>query len=250
MNGIFSRLSTRNWLFYVTVMCFLLGGLLAANLNTQGSLRAELGAGGSARLPWLVETLKEQRDTNAQLKNTINDLREQVADYEADLAKSGRQASTLNRELQDLKFLVGLTAAVGPGVVVTLNDDRSKKIGDPESDLYIVHDYDLRNLVNELFSAGAEAIAINDQRIVARTAIRCVGPNIMINGEPTAAEFVVRAIGSSHDLEGALNIPNGIIDVLRMGVKVKVEKSEKVQVPAFSGATHVKHARPAGPGQE
>ena len=103
---------------------------------------------------------------------------------------------------------------------------------------------------NKLFSAGAEAIAINDQRIVARTAIRCVGPNIMINGEPTAAEFVVRAIGSSHDLEGALNIPNGIIDVLRMGVKVKVEKSEKVQVPAFSGATHVKHARPAGPGKE
>ena len=140
MNGIFSRLSTRNWLFYVTVMCFLLGGLLAANLNTQGSLRAELGAGGSARLPWLVETLKEQRDTNAQLKNTINDLREQVADYEADLAKSGRQASTLNRELQDLKFLVGLTAAVGPGVVVTLNDDRAKKIGDPESDLYMSHD--------------------------------------------------------------------------------------------------------------
>lgn len=245
MNAIFSRLSTRNWLFYVTAMCFVLGGLLAANLNTQGSLRAELGGGGSARVPWLVETLKEQRDTNTQLKSTIKDLRDQLADYEADLAKSGRQASALNREMQDLKFLVGLTPAVGPGVVVTLNDNRTKKIGDPQSDLYIVHDYDLRNLVNELFAAGAEAIAINDQRIIGRTAIRCVGPNIMINGEPTAAEFVVRAIGNSHDLEGALNIPNGIVDVLRMGVKVKVEVSDKVQVPAFSGATHVRHARAA-----
>lgn len=248
MNQIFSRLSTRNWLFHVTLMCFLLGALLAANLNTQWSVK-QLG-GIPGRMPALAEAYKEQRDRNKDLEGTIKGLRDQLSTYESAQANQSKQAKALSEQLQELKFLVGLTAVRGPGVIVTLDDNKTKRIGDPQSDMYIVHDYDLRNLLNELNAGGAEAIAINEHRITVRTAIRCVGPTVMINGEPTAAPFVLRAIGNIHDLQGALDIPNGIVDVLRVGVKVKVESSEMMEIPAFTGPTNVKYAKPVPPGQE
>jgi uncharacterized protein YlxW (UPF0749 family) len=251
MNQVFSRLGSKNWLFHVTLMCFLLGALLAANLNTQGSMRQQLGLpAGAGRVPWLVEALKEQRDTNEKLKATIAELRAKTEEYEQELSQRSRESSSLNRELQEVKFLLGLTPARGPGVIVTLDDNKSKRVGDIDSDLYIVHDFDLRNVVNELWAAGAEAISINDHRIVARTAIRCVGPNAMINGEPTAAPFVIKAIGNPADLEGALNIPNGVVDLMRVGIKVKIERGQFIEVPAFTGATTVKYAKPVPLKQE
>lgn len=247
MDGIFSRLSTRNWIFYVTLMCFVLGALIAANLNTQASLKDELGIQSSqsgGRLPWLVEALKEQRNTNENLNLTIKELRIKAEGYEEELAKRGKQAQTINTELQDLKFLAGLTPVKGPGLIITLDDNRNKPLGEPDSDLYIVHDYDLRNLVNELMAGGAEAIAINDQRITSRTAIRCVGPSTMINGQPTAAPFIVTVIGSPKDLEGVMNIPNGVGDILRMGVKVRIERGQNLEAPAYSGPTNFRYAKP------
>lgn len=245
MNQIFNRLASRNWLFYVTLMCFALGALLAANLNTQRAMSEEFGiSGANTRLPWLMEQLKAQKESYESLKDTNAELRDKIESYERDLSQSGREEGAIQNELREMKFLVGLREATGPGVTVTLDDDRSKSVGDPDSDLYIVHDFDLRNVVNELWAAGAEAICINDHRIIARTAIRCVGPNAMINGEPTAAPFEIKAIGNPRDLEGALNIPNGVVDVMRVGLKVKIDRSNSIRIPAYTGPTSVKYAKP------
>lgn len=245
MNQVFTRLGVRNWLFYVTLMCFLLGALLAANLNTQGSIRKELGVGEGVRnVPSLLAALKEQQATNDNLKKDIAALRQLNTNYEDELANRGKATTSLNQELQDLKFQVGLTPVQGPGIIITLDDNRSKKIGDPDADMYIVHDFDLRNVVNELYAAGAEAIAINDHRIVGRTAIRCVGPTTLINGEATAAPFKIQAVGNPPDLDGGLNIPNGILDLLRIGLQVKVERSQNIKIPAFTGATSFRYAKP------
>jgi uncharacterized protein YlxW (UPF0749 family) len=72
----------------------------------------------------------------------------------------------------------------------------------------------------------------------------------MINGEPTAAPFVIKAIGNPADLEGALNIPNGVVDLMRVGIKVKIERGQFIEVPAFTGATTVKYAKPVPLKQE
>jgi len=167
--------------------------------------------------------------------------------YEEELTQRGKQAQAIGREFQDLKFIAGLTAVKGPGIIVTLDDNKSKRVGEIDSDLYIVHDFDLRNVVNELWAAGPEAISINGHRLVTNTAIRCVGPNAMINGDPTAAPFVIKAIGNPPDLEGALNIPNGVVDLMKVGIKVKIERSPNLEVPAFTGATSVKYAKPVPP---
>ncbi|MCC6483529.1 MAG: DUF881 domain-containing protein [Armatimonadetes bacterium] len=255
MNGFFSQLSVRRWLFNVTLMCLLLGGLLAATLNTQAGLKRDLGLEGGAqggRLPWLVQTLKEQRDTNENLKGTIQGLRKQVEKYETAVADTSKTTDALNKEVQDLKLLSGLTTVKGQGVVVTLDDNKKSSLLQSQSEdangfpMYIVHDWDLRAFVSELFASGAEAVSINEHRLSSRSSIRCVGPVIMVNGDPAAPPFVIKAIGDSKALASALNMPGGVVDSARadgVGPKVKVEPSAGLEIPPFTGGTNFKYAR-------
>lgn len=257
MNAFVSQLASRKWLFHVTLMCLLLGGLLAATLNTQAGLKRDLGLEGGAqggRLPWLVQALKEQRDTNENLKGTIQGLRKQVEKYETAAADTSKTTGALNKEVQDLKLLSGLTTVRGPGVLVTLDDNKKSSLLQAQPDdgsgfpLYIVHDWDLRAFVSELFASGAEAVSINEHRISSRSSVRCVGPVILVNGDPAAPPFVIKAIGDSKGLASALNMPGGVVDSARadgVGPKVKVDLSDNLEIPPFTGATNFKYARPA-----
>ena len=90
-------------------------------------------------------------------------------------------------------------------------------------------------MINELKNAGAEAISINDQRIVTTTAISCRGNTIDINGEKVGAPFVIKAIGLPEYLS-ALSRPGGYMEALKeAGVNVKLEKSNSIKIPKYSG---------------
>ncbi len=85
-----------------------------------------------------------------------------------------------------------------------LQDGKPKSNRAFESERLIVHDYDLQLVVNELTASGAEAIAINGQRVISRTAIRCVGPTIMVNNVPIVPPFEILAVGDPGTLAGGL----------------------------------------------
>ena len=88
-----------------------------------------------------------------------------------------------------------------------------KKFGNDALQI-IVHDTDILEIVNVLRNAGAEAISINDQRIIATTPISCIGTVIKINDEKIGGPYVIRAIGNSDYLKTALDIPGGILKIL------------------------------------
>jgi hypothetical protein len=109
----------------------------------------------------------------------IRQLRQRINELENAFASGTKQAQVLSQSLQEAKMLAGLLEVEGPGIELTLQDSKKRPSGDsPEllPELYTIHDYDLLRVVNELRQAGAEAISINGQRIVASTAIRCTGP--------------------------------------------------------------------------
>ena len=149
----------------------------------------------------------------------------------------------------DLRYLsltdhriAGLTDAEGPGIEITLADSANSQAQADSTD--IVHDRDLRDVVNELYGAGAEAISINSERIVANTAIRCVGNTIMINDKRCSSPFVIKAIGDSASLESALNIRGGVLDVLRLyNIQVNVTKYEKIKLQKFTGHISFTYAK-------
>jgi uncharacterized protein YlxW (UPF0749 family) len=235
------------WVWQVTGLCFVLGLLLAGSVRTVNNVRK---SGGASRLgfspvqqdPRLSKKIEEQ-------DKEIAELRAQKTALENTLAKGTGEASLLNKELQDTKLVAGLTNVKGPGIVLTLKD--SKK-GPPsnrsfEIDNYIIHDVTLQRALNELNASGAEAIAINGQRITGRTAIRCVGPTAQINGVPLASPYEIHAIGDPNTLNGGLTIPEGFAEFIQSydPEMIRIEKRSEIYVPGYTGTTDFKHAKPA-----
>ena len=99
-----------------------------------------------------------------------------------------------------------------------------------------------------MLASGAEAIAVNDQRIIASTSIRCAGTRILINNAPMSPPFVITAIGPSADMENGLRMRGGVVDMFRimedLSDMVKIEKSDHLVIPAYSGSTQFKYAKP------
>lgn len=109
----------------------------------------------------------------------------------------------------------------------------------------MVHDEDLLKIVNELRAGGAEAISINDQRIIAISEIRCVGPTININSTRYAPPYVIKAIGNPETLQAALNLKGGIVDTLKFyGIKIDIQTSNNIVVPKYSDPIRFFYAKP------
>ena len=152
--------------------------------------------------------------------------------------------------LSNARFLAGLTSVQGPGIVVTLNDSKrhiSRKIPPGMAPPDIIHDTDINQVVNELKATGAEAIAINDQRLVATSPVRCVGPTISVNNVPQTPPFVIKAIGNPKALTVGLNIPGGIGDQIGRfdHAMFSVKQTEALRLPAYSGGSEPRYAKPA-----
>ena len=103
----------------------------------------------------------------------------------------------------------------------------------------LVHDGDLIQVVSILKNAGAEAISINDQRIVNTTAITCDGYVVRINGEKVGAPFEIKAIGSPEYLKGSLEVSGYMEIMVNDGVIVDIKKSNSITIPKYEGVlTH------------
>ncbi|MBM3269375.1 MAG: DUF881 domain-containing protein [Candidatus Sericytochromatia bacterium] len=135
---------------------------------------------------------------------------------------------------------------VGPGVEVLIKDSAKPLAKGEDPNIAIVHNDDLLRLVNELRTAGAEAIVINDQRMVESSEVTCAGTTILVNKSRIAPPFVIRAIGDPDTMVNALKMRGGIVEYLQFyGIQVNISKKSEVLVPAFSGSTLRKFAKPA-----
>lgn len=244
---------TRHWVWYITAISFVTGALFAASLRTQGKLREGFGDTTVVwRVDWLAERWRAARDENKELRETIQSLYATLAEYDKTMAEGGQVQKLLSKELQKYKVLMGLTELKGPGVVLTLKDSTLRApANDPEmAEGLIIHDRDLQQIVNELRAAGAEAIAINEQRLVERSAIRCVGPVTHINNVPTGPPYVITAIGDPQVLRSGLTIKGGVIDGLKLlQFPVELKTMTEVRVPAFGGSSELKYAQPVEPAE-
>ena len=151
-------------------------------------------------------------------------------------------------ELNRNNTLIGLTNVVGEGVIVTMKDDSSVTVEtiSPTDDIsrHIVHDADIKSIVNELKNAGAEAISINGQRVVSTTSITCEGNVININGEKVGSPFIIKAIGQSLRLYSALVRGGGYVQILNAaGTPTTVKQSDNIQIPKYTGIISSKYLK-------
>ena len=136
-------------------------------------------------------------------------------------------------------MLLGLTDVVGDGIIITAKDGQVNVATDSINQ-YLVHDSDLREIVSELINAGAEAISINDQRIVNTTCINCAGNVISINGQKVTSPFIIKAIGNQELLYG-IDRPGGYIQFIRDYTSIEIKKSNNISIKKYNGALTSKY---------
>lgn len=191
-----------------------------------------------------IETMRETelREELADLKAKYEEIDEKISEtenkineYKTELANNADSSQLLQNEIAEAEDYLGYTPLVGEGIEVILSDGND-----------IIQYYDLLKLVNNLNEAGAEAISINDERIINTSAISLVGTRIiLVNEKKISGPYFVKAIGNQKYLESAITIKGGYKDLLEEeGKNIEYNLKDSVLIPAYDGEDILlKHAK-------
>jgi uncharacterized protein YlxW (UPF0749 family) len=188
----------------------------------------------------------EQED----LRQQISAAEDEVRQFQQETTSSSVALDQLNQQLAAARLGVGLTAVHGPGVIVEIAD--SKRIvppGENPANFVVLVD-DLRDIVAALWASGAEAISINDERLVATSSIYGVGASVLVNTAFLSPPFRIQAIGSDGLLERFQSHPAFLGRVARriefFGLEFATQAASDLNLPAFVGSTRFRWAVPVG----
>jgi len=214
--------------------------------TTQGSDQG--GLIPVAKAQGYLEELKKVRAEKDAALQQLNELEERLNKIEKQKADEDFFLKGVVADLEKYKMAAGVVDVKGPGVVITVDDPLPT---DDFSDGYsvIMLRYELLlSLVNKLKEAGAEAISINGQRIIATTEISLAGDNVNINTIPTAPPYIIKAIGNPDTIESTLTIRFGIIEQMKSyNLRISIEKMEQIEIPRYSGILKYRYAEPLEP---
>ena len=202
-----------------------------------------------ARLPRryrLADLIEQEQRSAATLRQEVATLRAEVQAERAAAVKRSGGSSTAKKRLDAIRASAGLTAVRGAGIKVTLDDSRLDT-PPPDSNVndLVIHSQDVQAVVNALWRAGAEGMAINGQRLVSTSAVLCVGNTLLLNGTVHSPPYVVTAIGASRDRFDADQLVRRLkASATAYGLKFSVERSTSLDVPPYRGSTALTYAQP------
>jgi uncharacterized protein YlxW (UPF0749 family) len=198
----------------------------------------------------LVELIRAEEARVDALAAKVEELSSQVALVQRNPAANPEIVSALNAQIDAVAAHAGLTPVLGPGLVVTLKD--SVLAQSPSGDLndLVIHEQDLQAVINALWAGGAEAMSVNGQRVLATTAIRCVGNTLLLHGSVYSPPYVIRVVADAEGVRSALGRDPAVAQFRRaveqFELRFTVADSERLIIPAFEGSLALKTARPAG----
>ncbi len=201
-----------------------------------------------ARLPRrfrLVGLIHREQAQAVDLRAEADRLRDRLTAIRRDAATRHSGSADADRQLNGIEANNGLVAVTGPGVKVTLDDSSMKQSPTGNVNDLVIHSQDVQAVANGLWGAGAEALAVNGQRVVPTSAILCVGNTLLINGTVHSPPFRFTALGAQ--LHTAFTndplVQRFAEDADRFKLGFKVEDKDRVDVPAYTGTTQVRFAR-------
>ena len=225
----------------IGLICIVLGIFVAIQFKTvqKNVLQGLSPIQKSTQLVTELTKLKNERDL---LQSEVETLDARLKEIEETESRGSVLIKNLNEDLNKYKALSGLVDVAGQGIEVLIDNPQRSIDSAYESNL--VYDYELiLSMVNELNAAGAEAISINDQRVLSTTEIRAAGENINVNKIPQNLPLVIRAIGNNVTLENAITNRMGIVSELRdRKYIVEVKRMEKVTILKYAGAVEFRYA--------
>ncbi len=224
------------WHISLTLVFLILGFLLATAFNTQQIL----GERSGLRKQTLIEFIKKRRDERTRLGKDLIEIRKELENQTSKIAGTEGIVATFSETLEELRLRAGLKAVKGPGLEIVLRDAPRPPIGE-ETDDFLIHDYDLQIVVNALWRGGAEAIAINGERLAVGTGIRSAGSTILINSKPQGGPYRIKVIGNTKALLRILNTDSDAALLTsdysqKYGLVVKTMKRKQLFLPPYYGS--------------
>lgn len=219
---------------FVFAASIIIGILIAMNINfTRNPSMAFLTA----------KQYSDAYNEKNKLISDIDDLRNKYYEYDTKLnrfeygSEKNQVTEEIKNELAINKIVMGTSDVQGPGLEITLNDASSEFMTDEFSyQIRVIHDVDMLNVINDLRSAGAEAISLNGQRIVDRSEITCDGPFLRVNGVKIAAPFYILVIGEKDVLKNyMLQSDKYIAKLINRKIRVNIVQENLIKISAYSG---------------
>jgi uncharacterized protein YlxW (UPF0749 family) len=238
------------WRFGVPVVCLLAGLLLAATHGVSG--------GGEIRrsdAPRLVDLVREAQKSVNRLTSERDSLVKSVDNHHGGSPSADAALTAITNRSDKLAVDAGMDPLRGPGLVVTLNDAQRDAEGrfprDASPDDLVVHQQDIEGVLDALWSAGAEGIQMQDQRIIGTSAPRCVGNTLLLNGRTYSPPYIVTAIGDAGAMQAALAASPLVTlykqYVVRFGLGYTEQPRPQIDLVGHSEPVRMKFAKPAGP---
>jgi uncharacterized protein YlxW (UPF0749 family) len=236
--------SVPSWQVTLGAALLALGFLIAAQLGSEGP---RVRYTTQERTP-LLETATELQAQQDDLKARILQLRAGIQAVEGDSSGSADQVRQLNADLEKARIAAGLIPLTGTGLVMRLDDSQVPVPQDASEADYLVGSRDIRSVVEELWMAGAEAVAVNGERVTPTTAIIDIGSSLLVNSAYLAPPYQVTALGAP-GLYDRLSRSPGFVDFVRAraeayGIRLSFAEPESVDMPAFAGTVTLRYSRP------
>jgi uncharacterized protein YlxW (UPF0749 family) len=232
------------------------------------TLAGRIAVGAVFATAGLLFITSAQTARGSDLRGDATDLRSLVQQQEDDVAAHDRRVAALRRQVEGLTATVGdpgvkrvagtadrLAAAAGAtpvsgaGLQVSL-DDAARNRAVPDGvvpDTLIVHQQDVQAVVNAMWAGGATAVALQGQRVISTSAVRCVGNVLHLQGRLYAPPFTVAAVGDPSRLAAALSASPAVgaylRDVQRVGLGWELKTEDALTVPAWAGSLSMVRAR-------
>jgi uncharacterized protein YlxW (UPF0749 family) len=229
----------------IAIVALVFGFVAAAQLRTQlitPSNRVE-------RNQALVRSVQELELINANDRQRITQLRGQISGQEAKAAQRDAATRQLRDEVAALRAHAGETALHGPGVTVDLANGRPSGNSSDESQSYLADFQDVQDVVNLLFAAGAEGVAVSGRRVTPLSGFQGQAGTVEIDqGPPLLAPFHVAAVGNRSQMEEMVSDTSALGDLRyrqrQFGVQFSWNGSPSVSLPASDSGLEVSYAQP------
>jgi len=237
-------LQNKNFRIEIGLVCFVLFIIIVLQYRTiKKNSEVVTQSFGNEQLKGTLIQEKEKYDKMAEENEKILKKLEEVR---TNTEKTTTSSNDISEKLKKNDMLLGLTNVKGSGIIIVAKDAKATLATD-DINKFLVHDVDLREIINELSNAGAQAIEVNGQRIVSSSCVTCAGNVISINGERVSSPFTIKAIGNADLLYGALTRPGGYIQIMQeQSLISEVKKSNNIQIGKFTGTLPQKYMKTKG----
>lgn len=238
------------WRFGVPVVCLCAGLLLATTHTVSGG--AEIRRSDAPRL---VDLVREAQQSVDRLSAQRDGLAAEVDNHHGGSPGATAALTAITARADALAADAGVAPLRGPGLVVTLNDaqrDANGRFpGDASPDDLVVHQQDVQAVLNAMWSAGAEGIQMQDQRIIGTSAPRCVGNTLLLNGRTYSPPYVITAVGDVRAMQAALAAAPLVTlyrqYVVRFGLGYTEQPRQAVDLVGYDAPVRMRYAQPTGP---